>query len=398
MMKERLRRTILFALVSGMSAVETSAARAAATIRVPLTATRWRVVMPTRNGPRPDVQFTKHEGFPEGVLVLKSGSAALNDLTFRNGTIEFDMKSLGEEIPGIQFRQQGVPGTQNGEEFYVRTFPECRASNDCIQYTPVINGFLLWNAYPQYQTQAFILDGWNHIKLVVSGRRMNVYINRFSSPALMVGSLESRSPEGGLQFHGPAIYANLVVTPDATEGLSPQATADPTATDRGFVRAWQVSSPTKFRSDIAPTYVDAPARSEQWAQVSAGRFGLLNLNRLFKLTNDPPPLIWLRSTVISDREQTKHVSLGWSGQVWIFVDGKLVAQGKNFYDDEALRRNPDGRLSLENGSFDVPLHKGSNELLLALHTSIHDDNKTPNYYAWGVEMRFEDAGGLSSAK
>jgi len=71
-----------------------------------------------------DVQYLSQEGFPHGLIVLKSGDIALNDLSFRDGTIEFDMKPLAQDIPGIRFRQRDA---QNGEEFYIRSFPDCRA-------------------------------------------------------------------------------------------------------------------------------------------------------------------------------------------------------------------------------------------------------------------------------
>ena len=62
--------------------------------------------------------------------------------------------------------------------FYIRSLPDCRAENDCIQYSPMINAFMLWNVYPEYQKRAPVFpDGWNHVRLVVSGKRMNVFIN-----------------------------------------------------------------------------------------------------------------------------------------------------------------------------------------------------------------------------
>ena len=365
-----------------------------APIYVPLTMEHWHVQAPIPGGPKPDLGFARQEGFPEGVMVLKSGAAALDGLTFQNGTIEFDMKAIGEDIPGIQFRVHGPRFAENGEEFYVRTAPDCRASNDCIQYTPVINGFMLWNSYPQYQKQAFILDGWNHIKLVVSGHRMNVYVNRLPEPALVIGSLEGGSTRGSIELRGPAYFANLTVTQGDVNGLSPSAIADPTGIDRGIVRHWRLGGLTAFDSSVAPTYSDAPHLARTWKPVAAERFGMINLNREFTLKFDPPPLTWLRTTVISDRQQKKHVSLGWLGTVWVFVNGTLVTQGRNLYDVEGERRRPDGRMSLENGSFDVPLRRGANEVVVALVASIHPD-KTPNRYGWGLEMRFDDVKGLA---
>ena len=96
----------------------------------------------------------------------------------------------------------------------------------------------------------------------------------------------------------------------------------------------------------------------------------------------------------SDRDQEKHVSLGWLGSVWVFVNGKLFTQGKNSYDPEGERREPDGRLALTNGSFNVPLRRGKNEVVIALYTAVHDNDHTVTHYGWGLEMRYDDPKGL----
>ncbi len=56
----------------------------------------------------------KEEGFTTEMILLKSGDVALNEVSFRDGTIEFDIKPLAEDIPGIHFRQRDP---ENGEEF-----------------------------------------------------------------------------------------------------------------------------------------------------------------------------------------------------------------------------------------------------------------------------------------
>jgi len=76
------------------------------------------------------------------------------------------------------------------------------------------------------------------------------------------------------------------------------------------------------------------------------------------------------------------------------VNGSLVTSGKNFYYPESERRRPDGRLSLENSSFPVPLHRGRNEVRIALYSSVHDDARTRTSYGWGLAMRYEDPRGL----
>lgn len=381
----RATASVLFLLVTALHATPP--------IQVPLTADHWHAVQDANDPNKPDVRFIEHEGFPQGAIVLKNGSVALDGFSFRDGTIEFDMKATDQDIPGIQFRRRGEPGHQNAEEFYLRSFPECRASNDCIQYAPVIHGFMLWNAFPQYQTQAPIIDGWNHFKLVVSGRRMNVYINNSVQPILTVGSLESSSMEGWIQLHGPAVFANLTITPNAVEGLSPQPMPDPTATDPGVVRHWRLGPLTPARFGRSPSFSEAPPDAA-WRMITAGRFGLVNLNREFELVHQAPSFTWLRTTVDSDAARSKTVQLGWLGHVWVFVNGKLITQGKNLYDPDYERRAPDGRLSIENGSFRIPLQKGHNQITLVLKSGIRDSPNTVNYYGWGAILHFEDLEGL----
>ena len=274
-------------------------------------------------------------------------------------------------------------------------FGDERASNDGMQYAPMIHGFMLWNVYPQYQNAAPLIDGWNHVRLVVSGERMKAYINRWPEPALSIGKLESGSSSGAIHLRGPAIYANMTVTPDAVDGLPAQATEDSTAHDAGMVRHWQVSALAPLIKDHTPTYAEMPSDARNWRTVEAERGGLLNLNRQFTASEDPPSVVWLRFNVTAHSPTTRRVSLGWLGQTWIYVNGKFLTTGKNFYDPESERRDPDGRLSLKNGSFDVPLVAGKNEIAIALYASVHDDFHARTRYGWGAMMRFTDFFGLS---
>jgi len=352
---------------------------------IPMTSSHWHPV-----SVKPDVQYVMKEGFPDGIIVLKSGDIALNELSFRDGTIEFDMKPLAEDIPGIRFRQRD----HNGEEFYIRSLPDCRAENDCIQYSPVINGFMLWNVYPEYQRRAPVFpDGWNHVRLVVAGKRMNVFINDSVQPSLEVGQLLASTKEGGLELHGPAAFANLVVTPGKTDGLSPIPLPDSIGTAPGIVHKWELGPLTTLHLSSTPTYAERPQDPKSWKAVRAERFGFVNLNRVFTSSKEPSALTWVRTYVDSDRDQNIPVSLGWLGGAWIFVNGSLVASGKNFYDSE--RRAPDGRLSLENGSFAIPLHRGRNEIVIALYDTIHENASSRTLYGWGLAMRFDDMRGLA---
>ena len=370
------------------NAVSAAEPDARASQAISMTSSHWHPV-----SDKPDVQYVMQEGFPDGIIVLKSGDLALNGLSFRDGTIEFDMKPLAENIPGIRFRQRDP---QNGEEFYIRSFPDCRAENDCIQYSPVINGFMLWNVYPEYQKRAPVFaDGWNHVRLVVSGKRMNVFINDSVQPTLAVDELLGDTQQGGLELHGPATFANLVVTPGKTDGLSPVPLPDSVGNAPGIVHAWVLGPLTPLHYGSIPAYAERPQDSEAWKPVHSERFGIVNLNRQFSASKEPPALTWVRTSVDSDRDQKKQVSLGWIGQAWVFVNGSLITSEKNFYYPESERRSPDGRLSLQNGSFSIPLHAGHNEIVIALYSSVHDDARSRTAYGWGLAMRFDDTRGLA---
>ncbi len=149
-------------------------AQAAESIKIAMTADRWQA--------KENAEFLRQLGFYQGLMRLNSGNAVLKDITFSNGTIEFDVNTIGRGAPGIAFRQQDE---KDFELLYLRPDPACPAFVACIQYAPQTHGVLLWDFFPQYQTRAPLREnGWNHIKMVVSGRRMNVFVNDSASPTL----------------------------------------------------------------------------------------------------------------------------------------------------------------------------------------------------------------------
>src|SRR5690242_18902079 len=94
-------------------------------ISVAMTADRWQT--------KENAEFLRQLGFFHGLMRLNSGDAVLKDITFADGTIEFDVNTIGRGAPGIAFRQQDEG---NFELLYLRPDPACPAFRACIQYAP----------------------------------------------------------------------------------------------------------------------------------------------------------------------------------------------------------------------------------------------------------------------
>jgi len=353
-------------------------------IKIPMTADRWET--------KDNASFETDPAYPLGVMTVTKSVAVLKDFEFKNGTIEFDVIPKGPMGAGIGFRRRD---DETYEDFYLRPRPKCDAAVDCIQYAPETHGVLLWDVFPQYQGPAPVAEtSVNHIKMVISGRRMNIYVNPPASggtPTLTIGRLEGDTLEGGILMQGPGTFANLTVAPDAVEGLSPEPLGDPAEGDKRLVREWMVSPPASLPEGKEPAYSDMPDAGQGWHPLSAERGGLVDLSREYGLVAKRKAwdVAWLKTELDSNKAQSKHVSIGWSREIWVFVNGKQVFADKNLYQPPEARKSPDGRLSLENGSFDLPLQKGKNEIAIALAN---------NFYGWGIEMRLDDLKGVKPAE
>lgn len=316
------------------------------------------------------------------------GRAILKDVIFRDGTIEYDV-NLGTGMgAGLGFRWRDA---QNNEYFYLRPRPKCSEAVDCIQYAPNVRGVLLWDMLPQYQSPAPIREGeWNHIKLVVSGQRMNVYVNGEKSPSLKISKLEGEVDEGNVAFEAPGSFANLIITPNAVDGLSRQPEKDATASDSRYVRSWQMTPFSQLAENATPAISELPPPSADWKPISAERGGLVNVSRQYGIPLPRPnrAVVWLKTNIQSQGEQKKQVSIGWAREIWVYVNGQLAFADKNLYQPPSARKNPDGRCSVENGSFTLPLKNGDNEVAIAVAN---------NFYGWGFIFRLDDTKGIRLA-
>src|SRR5215510_13090587 len=73
-------------------------AKGAEPITIAMTPDHWQT--------KENAEFLRQLGFFHGLMRLNSGNAVLKGITFSDGTIEFDVNTVGRGAPGIAFRQQ----------------------------------------------------------------------------------------------------------------------------------------------------------------------------------------------------------------------------------------------------------------------------------------------------
>jgi hypothetical protein len=75
-------------------------------------------------------------------------------------------------------------------------------------------------------------------------------------------------------------------------------------------------------------------------------------------------VLYARTTIDSDRDQVKRLLIGYSDEVIVFLNGKILYRGRSpqyFRDPNFL-----GIVNPENDTLYLPLKKGANELTLAV--------------------------------
>lgn len=329
------------------------------------------------------VEFTTVEGKAAMKILNSRSQSILKNVTFTDGTIEYDMQPVDPRFTSVYFREQS---DSMRECFYFRT---SRAGNndaeDAVQYAPFIRGVELWDILPEYQSNAaYQRNKWNHIKLVISGKQMRVYVNS-SAPTLVVPQLEGTTSAGAIGFDGQVLISGLVIKPGATEGLSPMPGEDITGNDPRYLRKWEVSKQFAYtKPGIDFDYRYMPDSASLWDPITAERRGLVNLTRRFG-GDFKRKITWLRTTINAASPLTKRLQLGFSDEVWVFVNRQLLYLDKNNYNQLTMKA-PAGRISLDNASFDLPLKAGENEILIAV---VND------FYGWGIIARLEDNYGIS---
>jgi len=217
---------------------------------------------------------------------------------------------------------------------------------------------------------------------------MRAYVNDMMRPVVEIPRLEGNTSKGAIAFEGECVVSNLVVKAGQTENLSPLAGVDLTDHDPRYIRNWYVSKPVETPKGIDFSTEFLPKPEESWEPIGSERMGLINLTRKFGGHEGKRKIVWLKVTVESKIEQKKKISLGFSDEVWVFLNGRHLYVDKNLYGSPIMKQ-PVGRLSLENSSFEMPFKQGKNEILIGVANS---------FFGWGIVARLENMGGVSLLK
>ncbi|HEY2581178.1 MAG TPA: hypothetical protein VGI43_05210 [Mucilaginibacter sp.] len=147
----------------------------------------------------------------------KSASIAYpKNLKFMDGIIELDAAWPGDKngFVGLAFR---IKDAHHYETVYFR--PESSGTINAMQYMPEKRFDFNWWDYEsdKYQAKTTLpLHGWFHIKLIVKGNNLSVFVNHLSKAIFNYSALDNSLKTGsvGLWLGNSSIgaFKNLVVT------------------------------------------------------------------------------------------------------------------------------------------------------------------------------------------
>jgi len=342
------------------------------TLSVPPDSPRWDL-----DG---QAKATEYQG--RKCLLLDGGAASLKDFEMRDAVIDVDVATPAKRgFFGIMFRI--VNDGLNGEEVYLRQHKS--GLPDAMQYTPVLNTGRNWQIYngPGFTGAVDIpRDEWFHLRLEVTGAQAKLYVKNMDNakPALVMNDLKSGIQKGQLALYtltGATCFANFEIrtTPDAPweRHLPPMPP--------NTLTKWSISpSYDALTRNLERPLAPSESAAIHWQAVEAEPPGFVVLYRYLEAPHpvvtfqgdfskrlDPQPgmkVVYARTRIDSDRDQVKKLYIGYSDDVSVFLNGKILYRGRSaqgFRDPGFL-----GIVNPENDAVYLPLKKGSNELMLAV--------------------------------
>lgn len=312
-------------------------------------------------------------------LYINGGGATVRDLELQDGVIDVDVATPANRgFFGIQFR---IENDRNAEWVYLRQHKS--GYPDAMQYTPVLNTGLNWQLYsgPGFTGAVDIPRNiWFHLRLEITGAQAKLFVSDMEKPALVISDLKSGVKKGQVALAvltGATYFSNFEVreTPAAPWQRRPPPIPVGTLTH------WSLSpSYDALARNLEKPLSSIEIRAIKWQEVDAEAPGIVAINRYRESPHprvtfandiskrlDPQPgmaVVYARTNIVSDRDQTKKLYIGYSDDVSVFLNGKILYRGRsaqNFRDPGFL-----GIMDAENDAIYLPLKKGDNELILAV--------------------------------
>lgn len=332
------------------------------------------------DSPRWDLQGQAKAAEYQGrkCLLIDGGAAVLKDFEMRDGVIDVDVATPAVRgFFGFDIRIDGA----NYEEIYLRQHKS--GLPDAIQYTPVLNTGRNWQIYngPGFTGAVDIpKDVWFHLRLEVTGAQAKLYVKDMDKPSLVMDDLKSGVQKGQLALYtltGETYFSNFEVrtTPDV-----PWQRHLP-AMQANILTKWSISpSYAALQRNLERPLGRGESEGIHWQDVEAEPPGFVVLYRYreaphprvtfqgdFSKRLERQPgmkVLYARTNIDSDREQVKKLEIGYSDDVSVFLNGKILYRGRSaqgFRDPGFL-----GIINPENDAVYLPLKKGRNELMLAV--------------------------------
>lgn len=385
-MKVAFSTILMGALLAGFPTTQTTTQQ-----DLPFTDNRW-----TLTGDR--TAIATHDG--RDVLQVETGFAHRKDISFENGTIDFDVQvTRRRSFVYVYFR---VAGEGEREEFYLR--PHKSGLPDALQYAPVWQGRSAWQLHHGPGATAaigFEPGVWTHVRVVVEGGRAALFVRDMTVPALLVPTL-AREPRAGsialggflpsgVPGTGPiARFANVAIRPGRVpfdfDSASP-TTSDVAADEQPamhVVRAWEVSQSFVPQPSVLPTLPGADITGA-FTRLETGPEGLLELHRHVRVPATRRPAAALaRIRVRADEAGVRTFDLGFSDLATVFLNGRPVFHGDQSYSFDRPRR--DGLIGFDQARLYLPLEAGDNDLAVLVSDS---------FGGWGLMGRFVGATGVT---
>lgn len=365
-----LSKTLLMVVATGLFCGVMVQAQPAQTLSIPPDSPRWEL--------QGQAKATEYQG--RKCLYLDGGAAILKDFELRDGVIDVDIATPANRgFFGIDFRL--ADNNEDGERVYLRQHRS--GYPDAMQYTPVLNTGANWQIYngPGFTGAVEIPKNvWFHLRLEVVGAQAKLYVKDMEKPALVMNDLKSGVQKGQVALAvliGETYFANFTVRESPAAPWERHLPAMPA----GTLTKWSLSPAyDALARNLERPLTDTEREAIKWQDVEAEPPGFVVIYRYreaphlrvtfqsdFSTRLLPQPgtkVVYARTTIVSDRDQIKKLYLGYSDDVSVFVNGRILYRGRSaqsFRDPGFL-----GIVNPENDAVYLHLQKGTNELILAV--------------------------------